>query len=113
MLLPLQLQHAPGADRSLALGELVVSQRVWISLVKLSEFLQATYQKVIVWFFGPVLSVWLVEPFDEVQDAAPFPGAPKDLVNIVFLALFDIVSLLQDLHGVQRCLVFAGSIGFE
>jgi len=81
--------------------------------VKLSEFLQAAYRKVIVWFFGPVLLVWVVLPFDMVQDAAPFPGAPKDLVNIVFLTLFDIVGLSEDLHGVRRRSVFAGSIGFE
>jgi len=65
--------------------------------VKLPEFLPTSYRKVIVWFFRPVLPVLLVEPFDEVQDAAPFPGAPKDLINVVFLSLFDIVVLLQDL----------------
>jgi len=41
----------------------------------------------------------------------PFPGAPKDLVNIVFLAMFDIVGLSEDLQGVRWCSVFAGSIG--
>jgi len=113
VLQPLRLRLAPGADRSLALGELVVPRHIWISLVKLSEFLQAAYRKVIVWFFCPVLPVWVVEPFDEVQDAAPFPGAPKDLVNIVFLTLFDIVGLSEDLRGVRWRLVFTGSIGFE
>jgi len=103
----------PGADRSLALGEPVVPRCVWILSVKLSEFLQAAYRKVIVWFFCPVLPVWVVELFDEVQDVVPFPGAPKDLVNIVFLTLFDIVGLLEDLRGVRRRSVFAGSIGFE
>ena len=81
--------------------------------MKLSEFLQATYRKVIVWFFCPVPSVQVVEPFDEVQDAAPFPGAPKDLVNIIFLALFDIVSLSEDLRGVRRRSVFTGLIWFD
>jgi len=66
-----------------------------------------------VWFFCPVLPVRVVEPFDEVQDAAPFPGAPQNLVNIVFLALFNIVSLSEKLRGVRECSVFAGSIGFE
>jgi len=56
---------------------------------------------------------WVVEPFDEVQEAASFPGAPNDLVNIVFLALFDVVSLSEDLGGVWWRLVFAGSVGFE
>jgi len=93
VLQPLRLRHAPGADWSLALCEPVIPRRVWIPSVKLSEFLQAVYRKVIVWFFGPVLQVRAVEPFDEVQDVAPFPGTPKDLVNIVFLAVFDIVGL--------------------
>ena len=113
VLQPLQLRHVPGADRSLALGEPVVPRHIWIPLVKLSEFLQAAYRKVIIWFFRPVLPVWVVEPFDEVQDAAPFPGAPKDRINIVFLALFDIVGLSEDLRGVRWCSVFDGSIGFE
>jgi len=43
VLQPLRLRHAPGADRSLALGEPVVPRRVWISSVKLSEFLLAAY----------------------------------------------------------------------
>jgi len=97
VLQPLRLRHAPRTDRSLALGEPVVPRRVWIPSVKLSKFLQAAYRKVIVWFFCPVLPVWVVEPFDKVQDAAPFPGASKDLVNIVFLALFDIVGLSENL----------------
>jgi len=81
--------------------------------VKLSKFLQAAYRKVVVWFFRPVLPVWVVEPFDEVQDAAPFPGAPKDLVNIVLLALFDIVGFSEYLRGVRRCPVLVGSVGFK
>jgi len=113
MLQPLRLRHAPGADRSLALGEPVVPRRVWISSVKLSEFLQVAYRKVIVWFFCPVLPVQLVEPFDEVQDVASFHGARKDLVNIVLLALFDIVGLSEDFRGVWRRPVFTGTIGFE
>ena len=97
VLQPLRLCHAPGADQSLALGEPVVPRSVWVLPVKLPEFLQTSYRKVIIWFFRLVLSVRVVEPFDEVQDAAPFPGAPKDLINIVFLALFDIIGLSEDL----------------
>jgi len=113
VLQPLRLRYAPGADQSLALGEPVVPRRIWIPSVKLSQFLQAAYRKVIVWFFCPVLPVRVVEPFDEVQDAAPFPGAPKDLVNIVFLTLFDIVSLSENLRGVWWRSVFAGSAWFQ
>jgi len=81
--------------------------------VKLSKFLQTAYQKVVVWFFGPVLSVWVVEPLDEVHDVAPFLGASKDFVNIVFLALFDIVGLSEDLHRIRRDPVFTSSIGLK
>jgi len=76
VLQPPRLRYAPGAGRSLALGEPVVPRRVWILSVKLLKFLQAAYRKAIVRFFRPVLPVWVVEPFDEVQDAVPFPGAP-------------------------------------
>jgi len=112
VLQPLWLRYVPRADRSLALGEPVVPRRVWIPSVRLSKLLQATYRKVTVWFFHPVLSFWVVELLDKVQDDAPFPGAPKDLVNIVFLALFNVVGLSEYLRGVRRCPVFAGSIGF-
>ena len=113
VLQPPRLRHAPRADQRLALSEPVVSQRIWIMSVKLSELRQAAYRKVIVWFFSAVLTVRVVEPFDEVPDAAPFPGAPKDLITIVFHALFDIVGLSEDLRGVRRHSVFTGSIGFE
>jgi len=113
VLQPLRLRNVPGADRSLALGELVVPRRVWIPSVKLSKFLQAAYRKVIVWLFCPVPSVWVVKPLDEVQDAAPFLGAPKDLINVIFLALLDVVSLSENLRGVRRGSVFAGSVRFE
>jgi len=113
VLQPLRLQNAPGADQSLALGEPVVPRRVWVPSVKLPKFLQAPYRKVIVWLFRPVLPVRVVEPFDEVQDAAPFLGAPKDLVNIVLLALFDVVGFSEDFRGVGWHLVFTGSVGFE
>jgi len=50
----------------LALGEPVVPRRVWISLVKLPEFLQTAYRKVVEWFFRPVFSFWIIEPLDKV-----------------------------------------------
>ena len=65
--------------------------------MKLSKFLQTTYRKVVVWFFRPVLPVHAVEPFDKLLDAAPILGAPKYLVNIVLLALLDVVGLSEDL----------------
>ena len=85
VLQPPWLRHAPRADQSLALGEPGVPQGVWVTSVELQEFLQTPYRKVVVCLLHPVLPVWVVEPFDEVQNAAPFLGAPKDLVNIVLL----------------------------
>jgi len=113
VLQPHRLRYVPVAGWSLALGEPGVPRRVCVLSVKLLKFLQTVYQKVVIWFFRPVLLVWVVEPLDEVQDTAPFPSAPRDLVNIVLLALFDIVGLSEDLLGVQQCSVFAGSIRFE
>jgi len=101
MLRPRRLRYAPGAGRSLALGEPVVPWHIWVLLVKLSKFLQTAYRKVVIWLFRPVLPVRVVEPFNEVQDVAPLLGAPKDLVNIIFLALFD--SLRWPLGGFLRC----------
>jgi len=66
VLQPRWLRYMPGAGRSLALGEPVVPQRIWVPSVKLPKFLQTAYRKVIVWFFHPVLSFQVVEPFDEV-----------------------------------------------
>jgi len=42
--------------------------------MKLSEFLQTAYRKVVVWFFCPVLALWIVDPFGEVED----PSAALD-----------------------------------
>jgi len=103
----------PGADQSLALGEPVVPRSVWVLSVKLPEFLQTSYREVVVWLLCSVLPVWVVEPSDEVQDAAPFLGAPKDLVNVVLLALFDVVGLAEYLRGVWWRTVFTELIGFE
>jgi len=50
----------------LALGEPVVPRRVWISSVKLPEFLQTAYRKVVEWFFRPIFSFRIIEPLDEV-----------------------------------------------
>jgi len=47
--------QVPGGT-GLALGEPVVPRHVWISLMKLSEFLQTTYRKVVEWFFRPVFA---------------------------------------------------------
>jgi len=65
-LLPFVLRRALLWTSHLGVGKPVVPPRVWILLVELPELLQATYQKVVEWFFRPVLVLWIVEPFDEV-----------------------------------------------
>jgi len=97
----------------LDLGDPVVSWRVWVLSVKLSELLQTAYRKVVEWLFRPVLSVWIVEPFHEVHDVAPVFGVAHDLIDIVFLALLDIVCLPKHLGWVGGCSVFADSVGLE
>jgi len=57
--------------------------------VKLPEFLQATYRKVVKLFLCPVLGFWIVEPFDEVKDSFAVTlaalGRGYDFLHIVFL----------------------------
>jgi len=50
----------------LALGKPVVPQCIWVPLVKLLEFFQTIYRKVVEWFFRPVFAFWIVEPFNQV-----------------------------------------------
>jgi len=56
----------PTTARALGVGKSVVPRRVWISLVKLPEFLQTTYRKVVEWFFRPVFAFRIVKPLDKV-----------------------------------------------
>jgi len=44
----LWFRHAPRVDRSIALGEPVVPRSIWVLPVKLPEFLQTSYQKVVI-----------------------------------------------------------------
>jgi len=52
----------------LAHGELVVPRCIWVSLMKLPEFLQTAYRKVVIRFFRPALLLRIVEPLDEVEN---------------------------------------------
>ena len=65
------------------------------------------------WFFHPVLTFWIVEPFDEVEDPSAAPDQRHDFLHIVFLTLLDVVRFSEYLRWVRRCLVFTGLIGFE
>jgi hypothetical protein len=98
---------------SLDIGESVVPRHVWIPSVKLSELLQTVYWKIVEKLFSPILLVRIVEPFDKIQDVAPFLAVSKDLVNIVFLALFDVVGLSKNFGGVNGSAKVALSVGFQ
>jgi len=93
------------------------SDRVRISLMKLLEFLQSTYRKVVEGFFHPVFSFRIIEPLDEVEDSFVVSSAAFDrghyFVDIVFLRLLNVISFSQHLRWVRRCSVFAGSVWFE
>jgi len=85
--------------------------------MKLPEFLQTAYRKVIEWFLRPVLAVRIVEPPDQVENPFIVPAAAlprrQDFFYIVFLALLDVVCFPEYLRRVWWCSVFAGSVGFE
>jgi len=49
---------------ALGVREPVVPWRVWISLMKLPEFLQTAYREVVEWLLRPVLVFRVVEPMD-------------------------------------------------
>jgi len=85
--------------------------------MKLPEFLQTAYRKVIEWLLCPVLALQIVKPSDQVEN--PFVVSPATLdrghnfLHIVLLALFNVVYLSEYLRGVRCCSVFTGSVGFE
>jgi len=85
--------------------------------VKLPEFLQAAYQKVVEWFFRPVLTFRIVELFDEVEYSFVISPSACDrghnFFNIVFFRLFDVVRLPEYLRCVRWCSLLAGSLGCE
>ena len=116
-LLLLVLRRALLWTSRLGVGELVVPWHVWIWSMKLSEFLQTAYRKVVEWFFRPVFALRIVEPFDEIKNSLVISPASlnrgHNFLHIVLFRLFDVVRLLQHLRGIWRCLVFAGSLGFE
>jgi len=87
------LLYYRGAEFSsfLDLGDPVVPWCIRVFPVKFSEFFQTTCRKVVEWLFHPVSLVRIVEPFHEIHDLASSFGAAYDLVDVVFLALLDIV----------------------
>jgi len=97
ILLPLMLRWALLWTSCLGVYELVVPWRIWISLMKLSEFFQAAYRKVVKFFFRPVFVFRIVEPFYEVEDSFVISSAVFDrghyFVDVVFLRLLNVVSL--------------------
>jgi len=85
--------------------------------MKLWEFLQTAYRKVVKWFFRPVLAFWIVEPLDEVENpfviASPSPGRRHYLLDILFLRLLDVVCFSQYFCRIGWHSVFAGLIRLE
>jgi len=57
-----KLARAPGS----LFRESIVFWRVSIPVMKLPEFLQTAYRKVVERFFCPVFAFWIVKPFDEI-----------------------------------------------
>jgi len=101
----------------LALGDPVVPRRVWILSMKLPEFLQTAYRKVVERLFRSVFAFRIVEPFDKVKDSFVISPAAlnqgHNFFHIIFLQLFDVLCFPQYVRGVQGCSMLAGSIGFE
>jgi len=91
-LLPLMLRRAHLWTSRLAVYEPVVPWRIWVLSMKLPEFLQTAYRKVVRRFFRPVFAFRIVELFDEVENLLVISPAPLDrghnFLHIVFLALF-------------------------
>jgi len=78
ILLPLMLRRALLWTSCLGVYEPVVPRRIWILLMKLSEFFQATIRKVVEWFFRPVFTFRIVELFYEVEDSFVISSAAFD-----------------------------------
>jgi len=70
-------RQVPGGS-GLALGEPVVPQRVRIPLMKLLEFLQTAYRKVVEQLLGPVLAPRIVQPSDQIEDSFVISSAALD-----------------------------------
>jgi len=78
--------------------ESVVPRHIWISSVKLPEFPQAAYRKVVEQFFHPVLAFRIVEPFDEVEDSFVITSAALDrghnFIHVLFFRMLNIIGFL-------------------
>jgi len=85
---PSDYYHQVLGRTGLAHGEPVVPRRVRILLMKLPEFLQTTYRKVVVWFFCPVLAFRIVEPFDEIENSLDIFQAVLERGHNVFHIVF-------------------------
>ena len=94
-------------------GELVVTWGGRVPLVKFAKFAQAAWGEVVKELFGPVFLVQVVKPSNEVEDVAPFFSAAHNLVDIVLLALLDIVGFVQDFTGVRWSSEVAGLVWFD
>jgi hypothetical protein len=97
----------------LLFGKLIVAWSVWVPFVKFPEFVQSAQREVVEGFCHPVFLVPIVVPLHEVKDVpAAFDGA-YHFLDVVFLALLDVVCLAENLCRVRRFLVFRSSSGFD
>ena len=69
--------------------------------MKLPEFLQTAYRKVVEWFFCPVLPFWKVEPFGEVEDPSSLLPGRHYFLDVVLFRLFDVVGFSLHFRGVR------------
>ena len=63
--------------------------------MKLPEFYQTAYQKVVEWLFRPILIFRIIEPFGEVEDSFVISPAVlnrgHNFLDIINLRSFDVV----------------------
>ena len=95
------------------ISEPVVAWGGWVPFVEFAELVQTAQGEVVEGLFGPFLPVRVVEPFHEVEDApALFDGA-HHFLDVVLLALLDVICLAENLGWIRRFSVFGSSVGFD
>jgi hypothetical protein len=75
----------------------------WVFEMTLPKFLQSAGRKIVEGLFRPISSVGVIEPSDQVEDAAPSLDAAHNLVDIIFLGLLYVVGFPENFGGIHRC----------
>jgi len=55
----------------------------------------ASFREIVVWFFRPVFSLRIVEPFDEIENSPSLSSGRHYLLDVVFFRLLDVVGFSQ------------------